>query len=93
MLNQLFQPQVQQRLSPSTQLQLMVRYCRLTDVNVGVTGKSGAVENGVLQCTQILSVNETRKQQGFLTINCTLALTQRLCMMFVPVAACQYQPF
>ena len=49
--------------------------------------------NGVLQCTQILNVDETHKQQRFLAIKDTLALTQRLCMIFVPIAACQYQQF
>ena len=41
-------------------------------------------------CTQILNVDETRKQKRFLAIKGTLALTQRLCMTFVPIAACNF---
>ena len=43
--------------------------------------------------SQMLNVDETRKQQRFMAINGTLALTQRLCMTFVPITACQHQPF
>ena len=60
---------------------------------VGVTGRVGRYKNGVLHCTQILNVDETRKQQRFLAIKGTLALTQRLCMTFLPITACQHQPF
>ena len=70
-----------------------MNYHRCTDMNVGITGKGGAIQDGILQCTQILNVDETRKQQCFLAIKGTLALTQRLCMTFVPIAACQHQPF
>ena len=46
--------------------------------------------------TQILNhvhVDETRKQQCFLAIEGTLALTQRQCMTFMPIEACQHQQF
>ena len=46
-----------------------------------------------IQCTQILNVDETCKQRHFLAIKGTLTLTQRLYMMFLPIAACQHQPF
>ena len=70
-----------------------MNYYRYTDMNVGVSERVEQYKNGILQCTQILNVDETRKQQHFMAINGTLALTQRLCMMFVPITACQHQPF
>ena len=65
-------------------------YRSFMDVNVDGTGRGGA---GILQCTRILDVDETRKQQHFLAIQGTLTLLQRLCMTFVSIAACQHQPF
>ena len=61
MLNQL----VQQRKS-STRMQVVrTNYRRFTEVNVGITAKGGAIIDGILQCTQILNIDHTHKQQRF----------------------------